>query len=505
MPPRILIVDDDPVQRGLLVDLVQRFGYCAEALEGGEAAVQRLVCAGADAVDLMILDLVMPDLDGMGVLGRTRARGIAVPTIVQTVKGSIEAVGSAMRAGAVDFLVKPAGPERLQVAIKNALRSGVLEAEVRRLDAQASRILSFKDLACGSEAMERAVRLGERAAKSDIPVLLEGEAGAGKEMIARAIHGSSDRRGRAFVKVNCAGLGGEDADLVLFGSDKIAAGKQVGKLFEAQGGALFLDEIGELPLEVQARLVRAIQDGEVDPGGARRKVRIDVRLICATSQNLIERVKAGRFREDLYYRLNMFPVGVPPLRQREGDVETLARQFCARFSAAEGKRIRGLAAEALALLEGYDWPGNVRQLENAIFRAVILAGGEELTVAEFPQIAAHVPGFDVRVPPAPPPAALQAPREKEFVRVEVRDPNVMALLDERGDMRRLECLEADAIRFALVHYRNRMSAVARKLGIGRSTLYRKLKEHGFAEAGAGEDLAAPPLSRPGNLASGFKI
>jgi DNA-binding NtrC family response regulator len=190
----------------------------------------------------------------------------------------------------------------------------------------------------------------------------------------------------------------------------------------------------------------------------------------------------------------VFPVGVPPLRQRDGDVETLAARFCARFAVAEGKRIRGLAAEALALLEGYDWPGNVRQLENAIFRAVILADGDELTVAEFPQIAVHVQGFDVRVPPAPAPAALQPPREKEIVRVEVRDPNVMPLLDERGDMRRLELIEADAIRFALDRYRNQMSAVARKLGIGRSTLYRKMKEHGFADS-AGDGLAKPQLRR----------
>ncbi|SFJ99441.1 sigma-54-dependent transcriptional regulator [Methylocapsa palsarum] len=509
MPPRILIVDDDPIQRSRLVDLVQRFGYCAEALEGGEAAVQRLFDANGDAVDLLILDLVMPDLDGMGVLGRMRARGLAAPTIVQTARGSIEAVGSAMRAGALDFLVKPVGPERLQIAIKNALQTGALESEVRRLDVQASRVLSFKDLAGASEAMERAVRLGARAAKSDIPVLLEGEAGAGKEMIARAIHGSSDRRGRAFVKVNCAGLGEDDADTILFGGEASASAcggaRQSGKFVEAQGGALFLDEIGELPLAAQARLVRAIQEGEVDPGAARRKVRIDVRLICATSQNLIERVKAGRFREDLYYRLNMFPVGVPPLRQRKADVATLSRQFCARFSAAEGKRIRGLAAEALALLEAYDWPGNVRQLENALFRAVVLAGADELTVAEFPQIAAHVQGFDVRVPPAPAPAALQAPREKEYVRVEVRDPNVMALLDERGDVRNLESLEADAIRFALAHYRNRMSAVARKLGIGRSTLYRKMKEHGFADAAAVERLAAPPPFQPRQLRDRLKI
>jgi len=258
---------------------------------------------------------------------------------------------------------------------------------------------------------------------------------------------------------------------------------------EANGGTLFLDEIGELPMEAQVKLLRALQEGEIDPVGAKRPIKVDIRLVSATNQNLIELVKRGRFREDLYYRLNVFPLTLPPLRARRDDIADLSRRFVARFSAEEGKRIRGVTAEALALLTRYDWPGNVRQLENAVFRAVVLADSDELTVAEFPQIAAQVDGFDVRVPPAPQPVAATSPPEKEIVRVEVRDPSAMPLLDDSGEVRKLEAIEEAAIRFALTHYRGQMSEMARRLGIGRSTLYRKMKDFGLHEPGSDEAAA----------------
>jgi DNA-binding NtrC family response regulator len=493
----ILIVDDDPVQRRLLEALIRRFGYDAEVADSGEAALARLQSTSAPPIDLLILDLVMPDLDGMGVLGRLREQKRPIPTIVQTAHGSIEAVISAMRAGALDFVVKPVGAERLQISIKNALRVDALEDEIRRMNRHASGTLSFKDLASKSEDMERVVRLGERAAKSTIPVLLEGESGVGKELIARAIQGASDRRGRSFITVNCGALPENLVESILFGHEKGAFTganeKHAGKFVEAHGGTLFLDEIGELPLETQVKLLRALQEGEIDPVGGKRPVKVDIRLISATNQNLIELVKRGVFREDLYYRLNVFPITIPPLRARREDIPDLARRFAARFAAEEGKRLRGLGAEALALLASYDWPGNVRQLENAVFRAVVLADGDELTIAEFPQIAAQVQGFEVRVPPAPAPFASQPRPEREFVRVEVRDPNVLRLLDESGELRRLDQIESDTIRFALAHYRGQMSAIARKLGIGRSTLYRKMREYGFnqeADEAAEKDVEA---------------
>ena len=270
MTTTILIADDDPVQRRLLEAMVRRFGYDAESVESGEAALARL-SSPAPAVDLLILDLVMPDLDGMGVLERMRGRDFAVPAIVQTAHGSIEAVISAMRAGATDFVVKPVGAERLHVSIRNALRANALEGEVRRLGRRASGTLAFRDLTSRSEDMARALRLAERAAKSNIPVLVEGESGVGKELLARAIQGASERRSKPFVTVNCGALPENLVESILFGHEKGAftgaTEKHVGKFVEANGGTLFLDEIGELPLDPQVKLLRALQEGEIDPVG----------------------------------------------------------------------------------------------------------------------------------------------------------------------------------------------------------------------------------------------
>ncbi len=334
--------------------------------------------------------------------------------------------------------------------------------------------------------MERVIRLAERAAKSNIPVLIEGESGVGKEVLARAIQGSGDRRGKPFVTVNCGAIPENLVESTLFGHEKGAftgaTEKHAGKFVEASGGTLFLDEIGELPLDAQVKLLRALQEGEVDLVGGKRSVRVDIRLVSATNRSLLDLVKQGKFREDLYYRLNVFPMTLPPLRARREDIPDLVRSFCARFSAEEGKRVRAISPEAMALLTRYPWPGNVRQLENALFRAVVLADGDELTVSEFPQIAAQVEGFDVRIPAAPvqPQMPAYAPEPvREIVRVEVRDPHAMSLVaEETGEMKPMDVLEAEIIRFALQFYRQRMSEVSRRLGIGRSTLYRKLKDHG---------------------------
>jgi DNA-binding NtrC family response regulator len=395
-----------------------------------------------------------------------------------------------MRAGAADFVVKPVGAERLQVSIKNALRVDALEGELRRVNRRSSNTLTFRDLVTRSPAMERVIRLGERSAKSAIPVLLEGESGVGKEVVARAIQGCSDRRGKPFVTVNCGAIPSNLVESILFGHEKGsftgATERHIGKFVEANHGTLFLDEIGELPLDAQVKLLRAIQEGEVDPVGGKRSVKVDIRIISATNQNMIELVKQGRFREDLYYRLNVFPIAIPPLRQRQSDIPDLARRFLARFAAEEGRAIRAISAEAMALLQRYDWPGNVRQLENALFRAVVLCEGDELTVAEFPQLAAQVEGFELRIPPLP--AGQPAPSRvvREIVQVPVEDPNALKLIDASGDMRKLDEIERETIRFAIQHYRGQMSKVARKLNIGRSTLYRKLKDLGLGESLAEE-------------------
>src|SRR5487761_2370735 len=330
MTSTVMIVDDDPVQRRLLEAMIRRFGYDAVVCEGGEAVLARLESSHNVPIDLMILDLVMPDLDGMAVLGRMRERKIEIPVVVQTAHGSIEAVISAMRAGAADFVVKPVGAERLQVSIKNALRTGAMEDEIRTIKRTANGSMTFRDIVASSEEMARVIRLGERAAKSNIPVLIEGESGVGKELVARAIQGTSERRGKPFITVNCGALPENLVESILFGHEKGAftgaTEKHAGKFAEANGGTLFLDEIGELPLDTQVKLLRAIQEGEIDPIGSKRSLKVDIRLISATNQNLIERVKQGDFREDLYYRLNVFPVTIPPLRSRRDDIPDLTRR-----------------------------------------------------------------------------------------------------------------------------------------------------------------------------------
>ena len=485
MTQTLLIVDDDPVQRRLLEAMARRFGYATIMAETGAAGLA--IMRSGEPIDLVVLDLVMPELDGMGVLAAMRDAKIEIPAIVQTGNGSIEAVVNAMRAGATDFVVKPVGAERLQISIKNALKLNSLEDEVRRMRRRASGTLGFRDLATRSADMARVIRLAERAAKSNIPVLIEGESGVGKEVLARAIQGTGERKGRPFVTVNCGAIPDNLVESTLFGHEKGAftgaTERHQGKFVEASGGTLFLDEIGELPPSAQVKLLRAIQEGEVDPVGAKRPVRVDIRLVSATNKSLLDLVKSGGFREDLYYRLNVFPMTLPPLRARREDIPDLARSFLARFAAEEGKRLRGIASEAMALICRYDWPGNVRQLENAMFRAVVLADGDELTLAEFPQIAGKVEGFDIRIPPAPAAPQPSGPPEpvREIVRVEVRDPHALSILGEDGDMRQLGDLENEIIRFALAHYRGHMSEVSRRLGIGRSTLYRKLKEFGLEE------------------------
>jgi DNA-binding NtrC family response regulator len=498
MPTPILIVDDDPVTRRLLSAAIERLGHEPTSVEGGQAALDLLNSVEGEGIALIILDLVMPDVDGMAVLAKLRELEKSIPVIVQTAHGGIDVVVSAMRAGAVDFVVKPASGERLQVSIENALKLGALEGELARMKRVASGTLTFRDILTHSPAMERVIRLGQRAAASQIPILIEGESGVGKELIARAIQGAGDRKSKPFVTVNCGAIPDNLVESILFGHEKGAftgaADKHTGKFREAHGGTLFLDEVGELPMDIQVKLLRALQDGEIDPVGAKRPMRVDFRLISATNQSLIDLVKAGKFREDLYYRLNVFPIRVPPLRERRDDIPALVRHFTARFAAEEGKSfIRGVNAPALQLLSRYDWPGNIRQLENAVFRAVVLADTPVLTPDEFPQIAAHIDG-SAWVAEAASDSAPVAPEAIEAVELDFGLPQTpeptlnagqLTALGPDGEVRPLAEVEAAMIRLALERYAGRMTLVARRLGIGRSTLYRKLKELGISDTVAG--------------------
>jgi DNA-binding NtrC family response regulator len=351
--------------------------------------------------------------------------------------------------------------------------------------------MGFKDLIGQSAALKNVVRLGERAAASNIPILITGESGVGKEMIARAIQGSSERAGRPFITVNCGAIPENLVESILFGHEKGsftgAHQRHIGKFQEADGGTIFLDEVGELSQEIQVKLLRVLQEGEVDSIGAKRPNKVDVRIISATNRDLAEEVKGGGFREDLYYRLNVFPVHIPPLRERAEDIPGLVDHFIQRYNAEERRDVRGVQHEVLEVLMRQPWPGNVRQLENTIFRAVVLAESSYLTARDFPLLASEFEAAGVSLGPpvisddledvAAPPRLPVGDSATAFENVQ--------LFDRDGHLRTLEAIERDLIRLAIDTYDGRMSEVARRLGMGRSTLYRKLRDHGLEVRRAG--------------------
>ncbi|MEO8758245.1 MAG: sigma-54 dependent transcriptional regulator [Devosia sp.] len=482
---RVLIVDDDPVQLRLTAEVARRAGFAPVTATGGDEALKLLrTDPGLGAV---ILDLVMPDRDGMGVMDAMQRDGIAVPVIVQTAHSSLETVVSAMRNGAADYFVKPVAPERLIVSLRNVMKLGELETIVRTDRNRRAGTLGLADIVTKSPAMHRVLTLVQKAAKSPIPVLIEGETGTGKELLARVIQGMSDRATKPFVTVNCGAIPANLVESTLFGHKKGAftgaVADHTGKFAEAHGGTIFLDEIGELPLDAQTKLLRALQEGEIEPVGSSRVERVNVRVISATNRRLLGLAQTGEFREDLYYRLNVFPVYLPPLRDRTDDIELLSTHLIARFAAEAGKRIAGLSGPALNLLRGYNWPGNIRQLENVLYRAIVLSDGGYLEIADFPQIVAQAHGREetlkltaaMALPSAPVHIDAARPRRE----VETREGTPDRFLDASGEVRPLETLERELIEFALKRYGGRMSKVARSLGIGRSTLYRKLREYGL--------------------------
>ena len=510
MTAQVLVIDDDPVQRRLLKNAVERYGHQPILAENGKAGLELIKQHSGD-ISVVVLDLMMPEMDGLSFLKALGELGTDVPVIVQTGQGGIDTVVQAMRAGAFDFVVKPVSPERIGAAISNALKLDQREAKARTGRRSRHHAVNFNDIVSASPAMLRVIELAQRAAQSNIPVVLEGESGVGKEMVARAVQSGGDRANKPFITVNCGAIPHNLVESILFGHEKGAftgaTEKHIGKFMEADGGTLFLDEIGDLPLDVQVKLLRAVQQGEIETVGSSRVQKVNVRLISATNKNLIDEVKEGRFREDLYYRLNVFPITIPALRRRKEDIPYLARVFAERFSAEQKlPHALGVSAGALALLTAYDWPGNIRQLENAVFRAVVLAQGDELTESDFPQIAFQVPEF---MPDGEPGEISHRPTERSLLlapephdnranaaelmsvmeamaseedrsKTEVYPGgNLISSTDGAGNVRKIADIEEELIRFALRFYRGQMSQVARKLGIGRSTLYRKLKDYGI--------------------------
>jgi DNA-binding NtrC family response regulator len=395
----------------------------------------------------------------------------------------------ALKDGAFDFLTKPFAADHLIAAVRKALETRRLVLDNRRLRA-AAEDSGESPLIGDSPVMARLRDTIAQVAMADIDVLVEGETGVGKELVARVIQGSGDRAGRPFVAVNCGAIPPNLVESTLFGHRKGAftgaVNDHAGKFLDANGGTIFLDEVGELPMDMQVKLLRVIQEGEIEPVGADRPVRVNVRIISATNRRLLNLTKAGGFREDLYYRLNVFPIYVPPLRDRPEDIAVLAQHFMARLAAEAGKRIVGISEPALALLRGYNWPGNIRQLENAVYRAVVLSDGAYLESADFPQIVASSSGRAEALKlasAAPLPSGPVHIDDASVLRREDAKPATAPdrFITSNGEVAALADVERELIVFALQHHGYRMSRVARALGIGRSTLYRKLREYGLDE------------------------
>lgn len=521
MTDTILVVDDDPVQRRLLEAALVKKGHTVIKAENGEQALEQINGSNAASIKAVILDLIMPGISGMEVMEALQNSQNSLPVIVQTAQGGIETVVNAMRLGAFDFVVKPVAPERIQAAIAKALKLEVTKTTTVKTRKRTKNNFSFKDIVTTNVNMGTVLRIGEKASKSQIPVLIEGESGVGKELIAKAIQGSGDRADKPFITVNCGALPENLVESLLFGHEKGAFtganDKHVGKFEEANGGTLFLDEVGELPLDLQVKLLRAIQEGEIDPVGAKKPIKVNIRIISATNRNLSEEVAAGRFRQDLFYRLSVLPINIPPLRNRSEDIPALVYHFVKKISTEENRNdICAVNPKLMQMLKSHEWPGNIRELENAIFRAIVLCDGDELSPSDFPQIASQMPNFDLAnefegsVPHAASEYAntqhevsMQTPYEAKFLAPEPLDNNAEQIADvaqifekelpstgmfgmvnmvsKEGQVRSLDEIEAEAIRFAIEIYNGRMSEIARRLGIGRSTLYRKLKEYGLED------------------------
>ena len=463
----LLLIDGEPAQSRLIGAIAARAGWRTLTAPDGAEALAR-IADGGQHVDAILLDTWAPEADVAATVAALCVAVPETPVLLLAATAAAPAVVGAMRTGAVDFLVKPIAPDRLLAALEAATDRRAPIGELRPLTEKTSDPLAFDEIVGSAPDFRAALAIAAKAARARVPVLIEGENGAGKEVIAHAIHTASPRARKPLVIVNCGRIPVNLIESELFGHEKGAFtgafDRHVGKLQDADGGTIFLDEIGALPFDVQVKLLHLLQTGEYRPLGSRSLRHSDVRVIAAANGTLIDEVTAGHFREDLYYRLATVQVAIPPLRRRPADVPALARHLLSRIAQQPGLRSLGITDEALRVLMAYAWPGNVRQLQNVLFRAALSCQSDALTAADFPQIAQHMLG--------------QAPRAPTSIGAS----GGVTLFETNGHMRSLDAIEADVIRLAIGHYRGRMTEVARRLGIGRSTLYRKLGELGIDNA-----------------------
>jgi len=452
--PSILIVDDEPGVRSALGGVLRDEGYNVDAVDSGEACLERL---GRRAFDVVVLDIWLPGIDGLATLARMRERQVDSQVVIISGHGNVESAVRAIKMGAFDFVEKPLSLEKTVLAVRNALRQRHLEAENSALRARVDARHTMVGESAGMMRLREQVAM---AAPTNGRVLIFGENGTGKELVARNVHGLSLRRAGPFVEVNCAAIPEELIESELFGHVRGAFTGAVadrrGKFELAHGGTIFLDEIGDMSLKTQAKVLRVLQEQVMEAVGGTARIRVDARVLAATNKDLQTEIRAGRFREDLYFRLNVVPISVPPLRERRDDIPLLADHFVAMLAREYGRRAKQFDAGAVDVLQGYKWPGNVRELRNVIERLMIMVPGDRVT-------ARDLLFLDQGIAPMAP---ADAPAEP-----------VMPLHDARDDFERQYILRA------LAAQQGNISRTAEVLGVERSNLYRKMRSFGIAPRG----------------------
>jgi len=449
----VFIVDDEPSILRLVAHWVKnKWGYNVHAFDNATEMLQTL----DENPDLILLDIMLPDINGIEVLKTVKNKYEHLPVIMLSAQGSIEIALEALRLGAYDYFPKPIDQDRFEVTVKNALRNYELHKKVEYLQSSLEKEYSFENIISGAPEMQSVFKLVTKVINTDITVLIQGESGTGKELIAKAIHFNGSRKHEPFIVVNCASIPRELLESELFGHEKGAFTgahqKKVGKFEIADGGTIFLDEIGELEISLQAKILRVIQEKEFERVGGNEIIKTDVRIISATNQNLTEMVRERRFREDLYYRLNSFPIHIPPLRERRGDIVLLVNHFIEKYNKKMGLNVTGTTKRAMKYLYDYQWPGNVRELENTIERALILSDGNKITEETLSE---------------------QIVKGDKSLGLSTTS----AFFDPDSPIIPFEKLKEHAIRHALKVTNWNMQETAKQLDIGRATLYRLVEKY----------------------------
>ncbi|WP_295880136.1 sigma-54 dependent transcriptional regulator [uncultured Thiohalocapsa sp.] len=455
-PAAVLIVEDSMSLGSVYRAYLRNEPYAVSHVPDGASAMARL---GREPPDALLLDLQLPDMDGMDILRHIHEHRMPIAVVIITGHGSVDKAVDAMRYGAFDFVEKPVSSERLIVTLRNAVEKVRMRDFVDRL-ADDFRREGYHGFLGSSLPMQAVYRIIDSAAPSRATVFITGESGSGKEVCAEAIHRRSDRADRPFVAINCAAIPRDLMESEIFGHVKGAftgaVRDRAGAARQADGGTLFLDEIAEMDLDLQTKLLRFVQTGSFQPVGASSMEQVDVRFVCATNRDPLAEVAAGRFREDLFYRLHVIPIQLTPLRKREGDILELANAFLRRYAAEEGKQLAAFDADVEAIFLAYPWPGNVRQLQNVIQNVVVLYDGERVTRAMLP------PPLDTLEPGAGPGPAIRRP-----------PPAGPAVHADAAPIRPLKDLEREAIEQAIAHFNDNIPQAAAALGVSPSTIYRK--------------------------------